>query len=246
MNDLSLFGHNRPPPFDADALAEHERRAREFADAAGDYLDLGEIASEEDAQRLNDYMAGARKLRKEIDAARVAEKKPHDEAAKAVQAAFAPVLAILDKSVDKVKPLLTDYLRRKKEAADAEKRRKEHEAARAREEAARLAAQAAARNDVAGEAEAEAAAKEAARLEKEAARSAKAVVASATGGTRSAGLRTARTAEITNINQVFMHYRSHPEVAALLTRLATADVRAKDVDETAIPGIRIIETQVAA
>lgn len=247
MADTAEIGHNNPPAYDPEALAAEEARAREFADAAGAFLDLGELDNEDDAQRLNDYIAGARKVRKAIDDARKAAKKPHDDAGKEVQAAFTPIIETVDRSVKRVQPMLTAWLDKKEAERKAleEKQRQEAEAAaKAAEEAAERAA---GRNDIAGEVEAEEAAKRAEEMRKEADRTAKstAKVASATGGTRSAGLRTVRSARITNVRMLFQHYSDRPEVEDVLLRLANADIRSKDVDETAIPGIEIIETRKA-
>ena len=240
------IGHNNPPPYDPAVLGGLESEIAQWADAAGEWLDLGEVETDAQAGHLSDFVAGANALKKRVEDARKAAKKPHDEAGRAVQAAFAVPATKIERAVEKAKKLLGPFLARKKAEAEAAKREAMAAAEKARKEAEEKARQAAARNDISGEVEAEKALKDAEKARKAASREAKAQVKSVSGGGRTMSLRTTRSAEITNINQVFMHYRDRPEVADLLTRLATADVRAKDVDETTIPGIRITETQTAA
>ena len=244
MNPRAVMGANFPPPFDPAVVQEHDEAAARFADVAGQWLDRGDLTAEEDAQKLTDFIAGARGRKKLADAARADAKRPHDDAGKAVQAAFAPILTKLDAAVAKVQPLLTKWLEAKEAARKKEAARLAEEARLAREEAARLAAQAAARNDVSGEIDAEAAMKAAADAEKAAARMERASdkVSSATGGTKAAGLRTYWRAELVNRGAGIMRYRDAPELAALLVTLAERDARAKgfDPETMTIPGFNLI------
>lgn len=236
--------HNNPPPYDPAVLDALRPPVTAFAETAGQWLDLGEIKTEEDAARLNDFLAGARKLSKQIDEARVAQKKPHDDAAKAVQSAFSPMADVVAKSADKVKPMMTRWLQRQKEAAEAERRAAAEEAARIRREAEEQARLASMRNDVVAEAEAEAKAKEAEKAAKAAEKEVKVNVGSATGGARTTGLRTYRKAVIEKFTLACMTLKDEPELIATLERLATARIRAagwpKDGD---LPGFNIIEEQ---
>lgn len=202
----------------------------------------------ETAPRMRDFIAGLKKLAKEADEARKAEKKPHDDAAKAVQAAWAPVLDRIDGALKVAEPMLAAYLReeqRKAHEAEMAARRAAEEAERAK--AAALAdAQAATRESERIEAQARAAELEAARQEaaaRAAAVSAPVRVESATGLAKRAGLRTVRKARVTDIARALFHYRAHPEIGALIERLANADIRAAKGAEIAIPGIEIVETQ---
>lgn len=245
--DAAPMGHNNPPPYDPEKHATLRQRVNTFAEAAGAWRDIKKIEVEEDAARLRDFIAGAQKIAKDVEKARTDDKAPHRERAEAVDKAYKALVDVIDRTVTSVKPLLAAYLAEQERKAAEERARKAAEAAAAKAEADRLAAEAAARNDVVGEVEAAEAAKTAARLEKAAAKPVKVGVASFSGAAKSAGLRTVRTVEITNINQVFMHYRAHQDVADVLARLAAADVRAAGVDtpaadiEARIPGIRIIE-----
>lgn len=243
-NALPPRGHNNPPPYDEGVLTQHATKASEFLNGCGAWLDLGRIENEDDAQRLNDFIAGVKKNRKAADAARAEAKKPHDDAGKAVQAAFKPIIEKFDKAAAKVQPMLTAWLQEQDRQRRAEAQRREDEARRQREEADRLDAQAAARNDVAGEVDAEAAREAAEKAAKDAARFAKgrANVASATGGGRTAALRTYVRAEVKNLRVAFMEFQDAPEVADCLRQLAERRARSKGFDPVTdkIPGFDLI------
>lgn len=232
-----------PPGVEMVPYLDFHARVRDFADAAGAWLDLKSLADEEQAGKCKDFIDGTRKLVAEIDAQRRAEKAPHLAAGKAVDDAFGALLRPLEKAIERTKALQTDYLRREKARLDAERA----EAARiAREqadaaEAARRAAEE--RNDVIGIAEAEEAAKAAEQAEVAAAREARARVTSATGGGRATGLKTRRVATIVNINVAFMQVRGEPAVVAAIQAALNAIVRTKEFGAApyAIPGVSISE-----
>lgn len=233
------FGHNQGSAFDVTSTEDLAANVRDFGDTAGQWLDLKVLDTEEDASRLNDFLAGARKLSKTIDERRKAAKKPFDDAAGEVQRAFAPLVDALSKATQRVEPMLKDYLRRKAAEDQAERTRRIQEADNRAREAKIAADQAASRNDVVGEAAAEAAQKQAAALQKAAERQVATRVASATGGTKAVGLRTVRVAVLININQAFMAFRDAPEVAELLTTLAQRIVRAAAYDGASINGFNV-------
>lgn len=246
MNDLTphaFIGDNSPPPFDPEEVTKLDAAASEFTDAAADWIEKGEITSEGDAQGLNDFIAGAKKLKTATDKDRKAAKKPHDDAGKAVQGAYNPIIDKLQASIDKTQPLLTAFLQRKEAERRAEIARQHEEARKAQEEADRKAAEAAARNDISGEIDAQAARDAAEQQVREVARAAKtsAKVASATGGGRTASLRSYLTADVTNVRAAFMHFQDHPALKECLHSLALAEARAKgfDPETMAIPGVKI-------
>jgi D-ribose pyranose/furanose isomerase RbsD len=233
------MGGNNPPPFDPAIVEKHAEIAAQFIAAAGEWIENGDLASEEDAQRLNDFRAGIRARKKETEDDRKAAKKPHDDAGKAVQTAYLPILEKLDRAISKTDPILKKWMEKVEAERKAEAARIAEEARRQREEADRLAAQAQARNDLSGEVDAEAAMKEAEKAEKTATRMAKGTVkvSSATGGARSASLRTIRRAEITNIYLVFNQFKDHPDVRGVLESLATGAIRRGEEVE----GVRVVE-----
>ena len=246
MTDAATWGHNNPPPYDPAKLEALRGRVNAFAEAAGQWLDLGKITDEESASLLNDFINGSRKLAAEIDKERKAQKEPHKIAGETVDAAFKTLLDPVEKIVARLKPIMTGYLAEKQRQIDAEKEAARREAARLAEEARIAAAQAAARNDVVGEAEAERLAAEAAKAQKAAEKPATANVQSGTGGGRTMALRKVRFAVVDDINRAFVTFRGHPELTELLNRLATAQVRAAGWDGTVPPGFRVEEKEAAA
>lgn len=242
MNPRAVMGANYPPPYDPEVLKQAVDKASGLADVAGAWLDLSEIGSAEESQMLTDFITGARAVEKEIEAARVAAKKPHDEAAKAVQEAFKRPLSIVEKVLDKAKKLQGGWLIKERQRAEAEKRRLAEEAARLAREAEAEAARAARANDVVGEAEAEEKAREAAKVAKEAERAAKVKADSYTGAGRAMSLRKVKTAEITNPRAVCNYFIEDPALLELLHRLATAAIRRGQT----VPGTNVKEIEVAA
>jgi hypothetical protein len=246
MSELPPLGHNKPPLVDPELIAQSKAKVEAFAASAGEWLALGEIPDAEKAGELADYIAGARQVYKRVDEARVAAKKPHDEAAKAVQGMFTPLLDTITRCVEKLKPMQAAWLRKEQERIDAEKAEQRRLADAARVAAEEAAALAAANNSIAGELEAERLQDEAKKLEKEANREVRANVQSASGGGRTMALRTIKKVRIKDINHLYRAYRDRPEVAEVLTRLAEADVRAKGWDGTPPPGTEVYEADSAA
>ena len=134
---------------------------------------------------------------------------------------------------------------REAERVSARLRRAEQEAARkAAEEAERERLIAERNRNAAAMVEAEEKAKQAAEAAKAAEAEARVKVSSATGtGANRTGLRTVRSARISNINQAMLHYRGHADLVECITRLANADIRAAKGAAITIPGIDIIEEQ---
>lgn len=247
-NDRAVIGGNNPPPFDAEALADHKAAVAEFMAVTQQWLDLSEISTQQQVEQMADQVTGLRGLFKKVDDRRKAEKKPHDEAGKAVQAAYAPLLDQLKRAADALKTKMAAWAD-KREREEQQRKLQEAEAARkAQAEADERARAAAQSNDIAAQVEAEEAQKAAAAQMKAAERPADTSVKSASGAGRTMATRTVKEVAVTNINVLFMHFRAHPDVTDLLTRLATAKVRAKgyDADQDPIPGIKITERKVMA
>lgn len=244
MNDLSntpaKMGDNRPPIYDPDIYADFDGKVRDFADAAAAWKEAGAIESQEQAEKANDFLAGARKLFKEVDDRRKVEKQPHLDAGKTIDSDFGRLKDLIEKAVAWVKTPLAAYMQEQERIA-AQKRAEAEAKARAEAEAAAEAVrQAEARNDLVGAAEAEEAAKAAEKAAKAAEKIKGGQVGSATGGGRTAALRTVRHAEIANINTAFLTYRAHPEIAETLVRLANADLRSAKGADIDLPGFTII------
>ena len=239
-NDRAVPGDNNPP----EPIHYNEDRFQHFSDgldrfntAAKVWLEIKTVDTAERAEKLNDFLGGAKKLKNQIELQRKADKKPHMDAGVAVDLAYNTLAATLVKVDKAVRPKLDAYMVAEKVKADAIKAEEQRVAREAEEEAQRKLAAAA---------EDENAAKAAEAAAKTAKKAVKTNVGSATGGGRTAALREYKSAEILVITQVFLHYKDRPEVHDLLKRLADADIRAADVDHSKIPGIKVITAHKSA
>lgn len=233
---VAEVGHNNPPtPFD-DIREEIDGLYTE----AKNWLDGGGVNSETDATNVSKLLDLLRQAEKKADKLRVDEKKPHDDAGKAVQAKFKPLLDSASRAIDVCKGALTPWLRKQEEARQEAARiaREEAEAAECaaqaafaasgpsdlemREEAERLAAEAKSANLAAN------------RLEKD--------KAQAKGGARAVSLRTTYHAEIVGQTDfarfVWQRYPNEIDWQAIADRLVRAGVRD-------MPGVNVKSVQEA-
>ena len=117
------IGGNAPPPVEAMGLHIEDL----FALVSGTVA--ATVTTDEQEAALDELLDDVRQARKDADEQRVLEKRPHDDAGKAVQAAWKPLLDRCDKAAEAIKTALTPYRTARQAAKD--------EAARiAREEAA--------------------------------------------------------------------------------------------------------------
>jgi hypothetical protein len=208
---------------------------------ARNYLDGEPIANEEQAEAVSSLLNRLRRVGNDADDARKAEKKPHDDAAKAVQAKWKPILDKADLAASTAKQALALWLQKVEE-------KQRHEAELARQEAERLAriaaethAQAAGNFEAAEDAER--LIKAAAQAERFAAKAEKAKPL-ATGGERAIGLIDRYTPELTDPVAALHHYRATQpnELKAWLLDQARKDVRA---GSRSIPGFTVIHERIA-
>lgn len=221
---------NEPPtPFDAhrinldDLLVE----ARNWAD--------GEPAStQEQVDEIARLIDGLNTGAKAMEAERVKEKKPHDEAVKEIQDRYNVYLAPLSNKTVKGKvPLAIDALNAAKRPfliAEEAKLEAARKAAREEAEAAAQAAAEAARQANSADLEAREALDAKIKAAEEAQRAAKIAEnakAHAHGGGRAQGLRTRTVAEIADLNAAVRHYWTldAEPFRELVQRLADADAR---------------------
>lgn len=208
---------------------------------ARNWLDGEPIANEEQANAVSSLLNRLRRVAKDADEARKVEKKPHDEAAKAVQQKWSPIIAKADLAASTAKQALAPWLQ-----AIEEQQRAEVEAAR--QEADRLAeialqAHSGASGNLEALEDAERLIKAAKAAEKDAARAGK-QKAHATGGERAVGLRSVWTPTLTDSCAALRHYRERqPEqLKQWLVEQAENDVRA---GARSIPGFEVTEARVA-
>ena len=225
MTDRHGIGGNAPPASEAFALEIDEL----FSLISGSTATP--VTTDEQEAALDDLLDKVRRARKDGDATRADEKRPHDEAAKAVQARWLPLLARCDAGVQAIKDALTPY-------RTAKQRAKDEAAAKAREEAAAKLAEAQAALKASDDLEerfaAEEALKQASKLDKVANR----IDREATG------LRTHWEAEITDRRAALNHYIKHQPQAfeALLQELADKDARGT---RAPVPGVLFHERKTA-
>lgn len=220
-------GHNKPP-----ADAAFGLHIDELFTLLSDTLSGGEVGSDEQEAAIDELMDDFRKAAKDADKERAAEKKPHDDAGKAVQAKWKPIIEKADRGVTACKDALTPYRVAKQRAKD-EAARKAREEAEAKERAAREAMQAS--DDLEARFQAE--------QEFEAA---KKLTAVANKIDRSAtGLRTHWEAEVTDKGAALRFYlqRSPERFSELIQRLADEDARGA---RPQVPGVIYHERKEAA
>lgn len=236
---IAGLGHNRPPePTPFDAFTTH---IGDLFEEACNHLDGAGVNSEAEAQAVAKLMDLLRTASKDADKARTEEKKPHDDAAKAVQARWKPLLEKADLAVSTCKAALAPWLARKEAEAKAAA-----EAARLEAEAKAKAAAEAVRQadpeDLAGREQAEALVKDAQKADA-AANKAEKARPQAAGGARAATLRSTFRPELTSPAEALKHYvATNPDaIKACLQRLAEIDVRE---GKRQLPGFVIHEEKV--
>lgn len=229
----ATIGDNKGPTLDAfDVMQIEILDLFELAESA---LTGEPIANQDQADQIDQIAKDCLKASQNADAARKEEKRPHDEAAKAVQAKWTPLIGKADLARSTALKALTPWkleIQRQKDEAAA-KVRAEAEAIAQKAREAAMAANAA--NDLAAREQAEALLVEADKAKKEANK----VDRSATG------LRTTWRAEIVDRRLAFNHYikQAPDQFVELLQRLASQDVRAGIRN---IPGVEAIEERKAA
>lgn len=220
---LAEIGHNGAPeesPFEAFGahIGDLFEEARNFLDGSG-------VNTEAEAEAVSKLLDMIRTAAKDADKARAAEKKPHDDAGKAVQAKWKPLLDRAELAVDTCKKVLTPWLQK----LEADRRA---EAERARQDAEAKAAEAAeamrttSLADLDGREEAERLVKDAKRAEADATRAEKARPQAA-GGARATTLRVSYRPELVNASEALKHFvRVRPDdVKDALLELARIEVR---------------------
>ncbi|MEM6623886.1 MAG: hypothetical protein AAF674_16790 [Pseudomonadota bacterium] len=227
------IGGNQPPSPVTETTMEFANKVGEFQTTLKHWKDAG-VADDDAVGDLEDFLKGARELANLIDAKRVELKKPHDVAAQEVQDAFKPLLSAMADIGKAAKSIKAGYLQKKQRAAEEAERRRAAAAAEAEAKAQAERAAAESAGDLLGAAQARE------REEKHAkATKVQAVRATVQGSGNKSGLRKVRRAVLTNPSLAGAYYRHHEKMAALLTELANADLRAAKGAEITIPGFEI-------
>ena len=222
-----MIGHNSPPPLEAMSLHIEDL----FSLVSGS-LAAGPVSTDEQEAALDSLLDDLRAAKKDADAQRAAEKKPHDDAAKAVQTAWKPLLERCDRGADAIKAALTPYREARQRAKDEAARIAREEAEAKQRAAMEVHKQA---DDLEGCFAAEEAMKQAAKLVAQANRIDRAPT----------GLRTYWEAEITDPRAALNYYLKHsPEAFRVMIQdLANHDARNT---RAPVPGVIFHERKKAA
>ena len=214
---MTGLGHNQPPALEAMSLHIDDLFALVSDSTAG-----GQVTTDEQEAALDALMDDLRKAGKEADAHRKAEKQPHMDAGKAVDAAWKPIIDKCNSGVAHLKDLLTPYRVAKQKAKD-EAARKAREEAEAKERAAVEALRGA--DSLEAKFEAEAEIKEAGKIKAAANRSDR----------EATGLRTYQVAVVEDYKALLQHImRNDPEPLK-----AWLDDYARRALPSKLPGCRI-------
>ncbi|MFY8163938.1 MAG: hypothetical protein ACOVKC_06840 [Brevundimonas sp.] len=231
------IGDNNPPILTG--FEAYEVHIGDLLAEAQYFLNGDGIQTDVEAEAVAKLRDMIRDASRDAEAGRVAEKKPHDDAAKAVQAKWVPLLAKATLATDVCKKALTPYLARKESEREAAAEIARADAAKKLADA-RDAIQAANANaNLDGRIEAEALVKEAVKAEKVAAKVEVAKV-SVAGGARATALRSYWTPTLVDRRAALVHYiAERPEAfEKFLLDQAVLDVRE---GRRQIPGFEITE-----
>lgn len=225
MDERLGIGGNRPPVIDPEKLAEAERLTTEALALAKEQREAGPIKDAQRASLVSDVVAALRAAFKSVDAIRVEQKKPHDDAADAVQKAFKVFLNAMESDANAIKAMSAQWLAEEQKRLADERAKREAEARRQQQEAWAAKQLAEAKGDSLAVAQADEQAKAAEEAAAAAQKVEKAKMESASGGGRTMALRTQAYAQIRNWRAVFMHFENEPEVREVLQRLADREIR---------------------
>jgi hypothetical protein len=235
MNAPAAIGHNQPP----DPCVGFSLHLDDLEEQAKAWLDGSGIQTEAQAEDVARLLDMVRKASNDADEARKAEKRPHDEAAKAVQARWKPILDKADLIAKTAKNALAPYLIKRDEEQRAAALAEQEEARRLSEAAAQTAASANA-DSLADQSAVEQARNAAHEAAQRAARLDKAK-AQAKGGERAVGLRPSYRAEITDATAFarWVWANRRGEMLTFLELVADRECRGGDKH---IPGL-IVHTE---
>jgi nucleotide-binding universal stress UspA family protein len=134
--DVDGIGHNSGDLSLAEQVKEYA------AQALGWLRKIGTIADKQTSDMAANYRSELLRLAKDADKQRDAEKRPHDEAAKAVQAKWKPVIDEAQSAADQIRAELTRWMNAEQARLEAERRAKwEAEQKAAAAERARIEAE---------------------------------------------------------------------------------------------------------
>jgi len=221
------IGGNNPPADAAFAL-----HIDDLFTMLSDTLAGGAVDNDEKDAAIDSLLDDFRKAAKDSDKERADEKRPHDDAAKAVQEKWKPIIAKADRGAAACKEALTPWRTEKQRIADDAARKAREDAEAKLKTAQELLKQP---DDLAARFEAEQALEQSQKLVARANRIDRAPT----------GLRTSWEAEIADKGAALRFYLNDQpqEFMALIERLAATDAR---MTRRPVPGIIYHERKIAA
>ena len=236
MDATAGIGHNQPPA----------ATVKEQADEWVEKLDalLGEPVTTLNQNSMHKILVDAGKFRQGLEASHKAEKQPHLDAGRDIDDKFKPLIAKINDKGKKVKAHVTAFLNEQQRKADEAQRLAEAEALRLAEEAEAAAeSHDPVLDDDDDLEQTTAVAVEALAVAKAAVVETKQAGQLRGGSSRAMGLKTVRTAVITDIDKLFEHFKDHPDVVAVLQKLADKHVKAAKGGPIKAPGIKAQEVK---
>lgn len=196
-DDAPTIGHNSGPANDFEALAD------QIESAGATVSDYEKIADDEMQSQAQAARARLNELSREADKKRTAEKAPHLEAGKAVDAKWQPLVKQAKTAADAIAKAMSAY--------ETAKARKEAEERRRAEEEARKAAEA----------------RTPAEVQPTAEPGPEPIKTTVKGGYgRAATVKVVKVATVTDQDKAYQAMRTHPELIECIAKLAQRAVNA--------------------
>ena len=190
-NPRAVAGDNGAP---LDLFEEAKNIVDDLYEEAGHWLDGGEVETEKELEGISMLLETLGKAGKTAEANRKEEKKPHDDAGKAVQAKYLPLIKRVEDAQSLCKKAMQPYMLKQEEIRLENERKAREEAEQAEREAQQAA------EDIRSLEDAERAA-EAIENQKQAEKTAKKISnqkTQAKGGAKAVGLKTVWDVELTS------------------------------------------------
>lgn len=136
MSNVINIGHNNPP---VDLFEQAEKIVNELYEEAGHWLDGSEVETPEELDAISMLLETLGKAGKTAEANRKEEKKPHDDAGKAVQAKYLPLIERVKDAQSLCKKAMQPYMLKQEEIRLENERKAREEAEQAEREAQQAA-----------------------------------------------------------------------------------------------------------
>lgn len=233
MNERAVIGGNNPP---VELFEQSELTLNDLYEEAGHWLDGKEVETPEELDAISMLLDNLRKAEKLIDGNRKTEKKPHDDAGKAVQEKYKPLIDKAKLAQDTCKKAMQPYMLEQERIRQEQERIARVEAEQAEREALEAAQSVQSLEQAEQAAEAIQGAKDAQKTASDVAKQ----KIHAKGGERAIGLRTTWETNLVDSKEAARHFwvTNKADIENLLIDLAKKAVRSGERD---IPGFEIIE-----